>query len=287
MQSVLDQTYTNWECIIVDDESTDNTYEIIAPFLLDKRFSYYIRSRNIIKGANSCRNIGFEKSLGEFILWFDSDDILDCSALEICIIQMKDFSVDFCRFDRTIFYNNYENITTDIPKKINIDYVDMSDLDQVLKQEIAMGTCNVMWRKSAIGKERFNEELVYADEWEFFSRLISNNLKGISLELILLYVRKHQNSTTYEFRNNNLNRTNSKKKAICLVAQNLVDKQLFSEISLKYLAGYGISFRDQSLLNEILFISKSTFKNKLFYKLKFHLFPLWKIYMRVIKIVYK
>lgn len=287
LESVLAQTYSNWECIIVDDESKDNTCESIKSFLQDNRFKYLLRPKNIAKGANSCRNIGFEKSSGEYILWFDSDDILDSKALEICFSLMKDSNLDFCRFDRAIFYNKFKNITADIPEKININYLDITNLDQILMHEIAMGTCNVMWKKNAIGDERFNEELVYADEWEFFSRLISNNLYGISIEVVLLYVRKHQDSTTFEFRNNNLKRVDSKKEAIRLVTENLVQKELLSFKLLKYLAGLAISFRDLNLLNKILAISKTTTKNKLYLKLKFYLFPCWKIYKRVQKKIYQ
>src|SRR5690606_34265329 len=77
LTSVKNQTYQNWECVVVDDGSTDNTIEIIQQFTAsDDRFKLYSRPTNRPKGANACRNYGFEVSSGLYINWFDSDDIM-------------------------------------------------------------------------------------------------------------------------------------------------------------------------------------------------------------------
>ena len=77
LDSIKLQTYEKWECIIVDDGSNDNSIMVINEFVkTDNRFKFYDRPINKLKGANSCRNYGFEKSKGEFINWFDSDDIM-------------------------------------------------------------------------------------------------------------------------------------------------------------------------------------------------------------------
>ena len=103
--SISNQTFANWECIIVDDKSNDNTIKIVESFLLDSRFKFFVRSDAHRKGANSCRNIGLEKSTGNLILWFDSDDILIPKALEVCVEFFNNSAIDFCRFEREIFYN--------------------------------------------------------------------------------------------------------------------------------------------------------------------------------------
>ena len=84
LDSILNQTYINWECIIIDDGSEDNTQEVLAKYLKkDVRFQFHIRPENRPKGANSCRNYGFELSKGDLIKWFDSDDIMLPNHIEI------------------------------------------------------------------------------------------------------------------------------------------------------------------------------------------------------------
>ena len=83
LDSILNQTYINWECILVDDGSTDDTLGVIKKYLfIDSRFKFYKRPFYIKKGANSCRNFGFSKISGEFIQWFDSDDIMPLNSIE-------------------------------------------------------------------------------------------------------------------------------------------------------------------------------------------------------------
>jgi len=77
LRSILDQEYQLWECIIVDDRSTDNSMQILLEFArMDARFKVIERASDIPKGANFCRNHAFSLCQGEFIQWFDSDDIM-------------------------------------------------------------------------------------------------------------------------------------------------------------------------------------------------------------------
>ena len=74
LNSVLNQTYPYWECIIVNDGSTDNTKEVAALFCQkDNRF-HYIEKEN--QGPSIARNTGINASQGEFILPLDADDII-------------------------------------------------------------------------------------------------------------------------------------------------------------------------------------------------------------------
>ena len=82
LDSIKSQTYNNWECVIVDDGSTDNSREIIDGYCKeDSRFRYYDRPENHIKGANGCRNYAFKMSQGKWIKWLDSDDLLHENTL--------------------------------------------------------------------------------------------------------------------------------------------------------------------------------------------------------------
>lgn len=73
LDSVLSQTYSEWECLVVDDFSTDNTKEIVENYCTkDSRFVYLLNESN--KGANGARNTGIIHAKGEYISFLDSDD---------------------------------------------------------------------------------------------------------------------------------------------------------------------------------------------------------------------
>lgn len=102
LQSVLDQTYQNWECIIVNDGSPDNTAELAEKWVQqDKRFSYYY-SEN--KGVSNARNIGLDQTNGNFIQFLDSDDTMSADNFAQKIKFAEDFKIIFSDFN--ILTNN-------------------------------------------------------------------------------------------------------------------------------------------------------------------------------------
>ena len=83
LNSVLAQTNPNWECIVVDDGSTDNTWEVLEKYAKkDKRIRIFKRDREP-KGAPTCRNMGADKATGEYFIFFDSDDLFFPWSIDI------------------------------------------------------------------------------------------------------------------------------------------------------------------------------------------------------------
>lgn len=93
LKSVLNQSYSNWECIIIDDGSTDETVSVVEEYVQgDNRFKFFMRPQNRKKGASPCRNFGLEKAQGHFIQFLDSDDLLEKSKFEEQIKILQNFS---------------------------------------------------------------------------------------------------------------------------------------------------------------------------------------------------
>lgn len=103
IQSVLDQTYTNWELIIVDDCSTDNTEEVLAT-INNSRIRYFKNEKN--SGAAVSRNKALREAKGQWIAFLDSDDLWMPEKLEKQINFMKKNGYSFS-------YTNYEEIDVD------------------------------------------------------------------------------------------------------------------------------------------------------------------------------
>lgn len=279
LMSIQNQTYQNWECIVVDDFSTDNTKDFINNFNNDKRIKYINKPLSFKKGANSSRNLGFQESKGDFILWFDSDDIMHPEYLYRSMEILIEYQLDFCKVNWMVFFNSFKiNLLESYQKTERMSTINVKDMDDFITNKLPINTISTIWKKTSIGSESFNEKLFYADEWEFYCRLISNGLTGIALDEVLIFVRKHQHSTTSEFYANDVIRRTSKKEAIALVIENLYHKKLLSKVLLKYLLNSLIAFRDFRILKHIFKKVNLALTLQFFYFVKYFMYPFWKIY---------
>jgi len=193
LDSIISQTYSNWECIIVDDGSTDNTEEIVSDYVTaDSRIQYHRRPDNYGSGGNGARNYGFTLSKGEFVNWFDSDDVMLPNFLQKKIDLIK--NTDFQFVITGGYYWDGKTINDSMAIHPTDDfYADFQTW------KLNLTTNCVLFRKSFLqNKELFSEQIYRGQEAEFFSRVffkVSVNIYIISSEPTFLY-RQHSNSIT-------------------------------------------------------------------------------------------
>lgn len=273
LDSIINQTFQNWECLIIDDGSTDATKEVLQPYLQnDSRIKYIERSSNHKKGLPGCRNQGLELANGEYVIFFDDDDIVHPYLLDLCFKEVQSNKVDYCRYLRTIFTGDF-HYNFDFDSKYRVNYLDVNDLDEIIMNNIPFNSCQVLWHKSNFSHNNFNEELMYAEEWECYSRILSNGAKGISLDKVLFYGRKHPHSNTGEFQNNDPIRRASKIKAIKLVIDNLKLLGLLSPKLVQYFLRTGFTLKERSIINCALKYSGAGLFTSLKYRLGFKFYP--------------
>ena len=167
LNSVLSQSYKNWECIIVDDGSTDATMSIISKISSkEERFKIFQRGHEIPKGAPSCRNIGIAKSCGEFIIFLDSDDTLELHCLESRVKEFEqNLENDFLVFPMGVFQNG------EILKK-EINNSD-SYLNDFLKYKLPWSIMCPIWKSEFIKKiEGFKESYPRLNDPELMIRAL-------------------------------------------------------------------------------------------------------------------
>lgn len=186
LESVINQTYSNWECIIIDDGSTDNSYSIAQKWSeIDSRFILLKKENG---GLSDARNYGIERAQGVWILPLDADDkicpyYLDYAEKEI----KKDESIDII-YCRAGFFGE----TTGEWSLIDFDFTKMLSENQIF--------CSAIFKKSEwyrVGGYDINMIFGFED-WDFWINILKlKNPKIVKLNYIgFLYRKKSQSMTT-------------------------------------------------------------------------------------------
>ena len=283
LTSVMNQTFSNWECLIIDDGCTDHSLEVITPFLeKDVRFQYHLRLDSYAKGTSGCRNYGLDLAKGEYVIFFDDDDIAHPQNLELCFLELSKNGISFCRYIRDSFFGDF-HYNFDFSKHYESYFIGVEDIEKVLRYELPFNSCAIMWEKECFEKSKFNEKISYADEWELYTRILSTGIKGISIDKCLFFGRKHPDSITGEFYRDDLKRRRSYFEAILLVVRNLKEKELLTKSLIRHFIQMSLDFKEFCLFNEILDLldlsGPNELKWKLFYKtlpIRLKLYWIWK-----------
>lgn len=192
LMSITVQTHTRWECLVIDDGSTDETYRIVDQFRSeDARFRLISRPDHLPAGANSCRNFGLVQSHGELINWCDSDDLLmpNCLAKKVMALTNKslDFVVSRSRHfseDRTSQFDGFDYGDTSYPLQ----------LENFGTQKVGWLSLDVMYRRDSLEGIKWDETLNNGHEFNFNCKYLARNPRGQFLDEPLALVRRHPNS---------------------------------------------------------------------------------------------
>ncbi len=192
LDSVLAQTYSNWECIVVDDGSTDDTAVVVNRYKVnDTRFKFYNRPDNRPSGGNAARNFGFEKAKGIYVQWFDSDDIMcpDYLSARLTVFQEHPKSdVVFCAF--TYFDDR------GMQNRVTNGNFSGAILDDLIEKKISFSPLSYLLRKDILLSLNFDEHLKRAQDLDFFFKVFtsSNSITIKHVKKTLFKVRKHNNA---------------------------------------------------------------------------------------------
>ena len=209
LDSILVQTYPNWECIVVDDGSTDTTADVMREYIKkDNRFQYHQRPINKIKGPNSCRNYGFEMSNGEYIKWFDSDDVMLPYLLEKQVLSFaKNVEMSVCKL-------SYFDFERRVPIKENI-ISSKNLIEDYLIGNVTFYISGPLWKRSFLEKQNqlLDESLTNLDDWDFNLRMLYQKPNiTYSNEVLILY-RVHGDSLSQEIGKGNFKEVQSEFEA--------------------------------------------------------------------------
>lgn len=179
INSVINQTYTNWELIIVDDGSNDESLEIIKNVKeKDKRINFYQNKKNL--GVSETRNKGITKSKGNLIAFLDSDDLWVHTKLEIQINKMKKLNSDFS-FTSACFINEESKMLEG-----NFNVPDTVDYNKLKKHNV-ISCSSVIINKKFFKKNKMERDDIHEDFVFWLKILRQGNIAHGIKEPLLIY----------------------------------------------------------------------------------------------------
>ena len=147
VDSVLNQTFTDWEWLITDDKSTDNSVEIIRK-VNDERIKLTVAEKN--GGAGHARNLSLEQASGRFITFLDADDFWEPNFLEEMVSFMKKENAELA-------YSNYSRCDENLIPKIEDFKADKNVTFNNLLKTCRLSLLSSMYDSQRVGKEFFPE----------------------------------------------------------------------------------------------------------------------------------
>jgi glycosyltransferase involved in cell wall biosynthesis len=187
LNSVLQQTCQNWECLIVNDGSSDNTEDIACNWVdKDPRFIYLYKENG---GVSSARNFGIEKAQGKYFQFLDSDDFLDKEKLELSLQQIdKNVGVDLVISNFRMFRDNPQ-ITSEPFCHLNAQLFTFENMLYQWNESFSIQIQCGFFHSSLFETIRFPEKLAAQEDWIVWVNIFKNGCKEVFIDKPLALYR--------------------------------------------------------------------------------------------------
>lgn len=238
IESLIKQTYENWEAIIVDNSSTDNTEYVVNRFN-DNRLNFYTVKNNGIIAFS--RNYGIKKSKADILAFLDSDDWWCSDKLEISLKYLTKY--DFVYHDLYIRYQDIETIN----KKSKSKNLYFNSFKQLLINGNCIPNSSVVVKKSKIKEIGYIDESVEKYSWEDYDawlKLAQINIKFKRISKVLGYYWIGSNNIT-----NDIQIKNNIKNFLSIYKKQLLKSGITTE---PWWCSYllGITYSNKNLFHE-------------------------------------
>lgn len=185
IESVLAQTHTYWEMILVDDNSTDSTFSIFKKYAAqDSRIKIFRFNEN--KGAGSCRNEAIKMAKGEFIAFLDADDLWKPDKLKVQLDFMKQKNIPLC-------FSSYQLMDEDgNPQRFIVEALPILTFRKLMKSNY-IGNLTGIYSVAKLGK-------VYAptvrkrQDWALWLKILQRTKKAHGIQQSLAFYRLRKGS---------------------------------------------------------------------------------------------
>ncbi len=184
LQSIINQTYTNWELLIVDDGSTDESFKLVENF--SKKDCRIHLFRNSGNGIIEALRLAFNKSKGDFITRMDSDDVMSQNKLEVLSNNLtkhgkQNVAIGLVNyFSKTGIGDGYSKYE----KWINHLTIHGSNYSEIYKECVIPSPCWMVHRKDLVDADAFNPNL-YPEDYDLAFRFYEKDYTCIPCSIVL------------------------------------------------------------------------------------------------------
>ena len=189
LSSLVDQTFQNWEAIVIDNESVDQTQAIISSFNDTRIRSYFIQNEGIIAAS---RNLGISKSKSTYVAFLDSDDVWSPQKLQKSIDVISEGFDLLCHAEEWFYVNGNKKI-------INYGPESRADYKSLLYFGNRLSTSAVLVRRSRlieVGGFSNDPAYITAEDYDLWLRIASATSKFVFISDVLGCYRIHSNGSS-------------------------------------------------------------------------------------------
>ena len=205
LDSICRQTYQDWELLVVDDGSTDSSDHTVEEFSEKDSRVKLLRRTESPKGGQKCRNMGYANAKGEYVCFFDADDLI----APVCLEQRVRFmdgnpDIDFGIFPAQSFFSDTEEIT--ITPKSRMYGIDRGKdvLSSFLRSDYQYAVWTNMYRREAIKDIHWDERVLVRQDLDFNITCLFKHLKyrfceGGAIDYYYRHIPNNTNSVCASF----------------------------------------------------------------------------------------
>lgn len=267
LESILNQSYKDYELLIIDDGSKDNSLEIA------KNYKYKFKDLIIFtqdnKGVSEARNLALSNAKGEYILFVDSDDFLEKEMLEKIINTAVKTEADIVITNYYLYYdrNNYIKFLKDMPS-LNI-YDSFEVIDMMLRYVIQGQLWNKLFKSSLLKENNFEfEKGRYIQDIFPVFKVINNSKKIAYIDEALYFYRQREGSTVNK---KNKKLTEDYHHAMISIINYIEENYIIvNKYSLRIFKAHVLSYFIYHYTNEDLNNTYKSFKKSIYVDLNMH-----------------
>ena len=271
IKSLVNQTFKDFEVILINDETKDKSIEIAIGILKDTDINYRIIDQ-ANSGVSAARNTGITNSIGDYIYFIDSDDYIEKDFLEKFYRKFKETDADiiYCDYKHI---DQYGNILVESSTSVTENILSGKEMVlKLLKDEFSIWVGSGIYKADIIKKNniRFDCKRKYAEDITFISKalLYSENVVGINKKLA--YYLRREGAVTQSVSEKHLDCYYSFKDLLIFIKENFPEENEVIDVLEEYKIPYSICHifsmfsRDKNYNNKLLsFLSKDEIKKSL------------------------